>query len=254
MRLAQSLLCSIVALVLLPVVACDKPTRPADSQGNAEQGLADGRRDRDRDDDDDDDRRARIPFDDAEVFFEFNTTANDLGLQVFLDAEGWKKVKVADPRGREIVEILARGTLSQLGITELRFESAEPSPAEVLALFRPGEYRFRGRTADGDNLVAAATLSHDFLPPPTLSPSGGQVVDPGNLVVTWSAPGAERVEIIIEQAELGHNFDVIVSGTTTSLSVPPQFLRPGVEYKIEILAIGENGNRTIVEGTFVTRP
>jgi hypothetical protein len=29
-----------------------------------------------------------IPFADVEVFFEFNTTDNDLGLQVFLDADG----------------------------------------------------------------------------------------------------------------------------------------------------------------------
>ncbi|MGH9260017.1 MAG: hypothetical protein ACRD08_08995, partial [Acidimicrobiales bacterium] len=122
------------------------------------------------------------------------------------------------------------------------------------ALFRPGEYRFRGRTAAGDNLVSTATLSHDFLPAPTFSPTNGQVVDANNTVVRWNAPGAERVEVIIEQADLGHNFDVIVSGTTTSLSVPPQFLQRGTPYKIEILAIGENGNRTITEGTFATMP
>jgi hypothetical protein len=38
-----------------------------------------------------------MPFADAEVFFEFNTTDNDLGLQVFLDAEGWRQVKISDP-------------------------------------------------------------------------------------------------------------------------------------------------------------
>jgi len=255
MRLARHLSWPITALVLLPLLGCDKPSTPTDSAANAQQGLADGRhRDRDRDDDDEDDNGTRIPFDDAEVFFEFNTTANDLGLQVFLDAEGWKKVRVSDPRGREIVQVMAQGPLSQLGITELRFESAEPSPAEVLALFRPGDYRFRGKTADGDNLVSTATLSHDFLPAPTFSPSNGQVVDPNNTVVTWNAPGAERVEVILENADLGHLFDVTVAGTITSLNVPPQFLRRGVEYKIEILAIAENGNRTIVEGTFVTRP
>ena len=29
--------------------------------------------------------------------FEFNTTDNDLGLQLFLDAEGRRQVKVSDP-------------------------------------------------------------------------------------------------------------------------------------------------------------
>ncbi|MGH9258666.1 MAG: hypothetical protein ACRD08_02030, partial [Acidimicrobiales bacterium] len=173
MRLTAQRFCPLAVLVLLPLLGCDKPTRPGDAQANTPQDLADGRR-HDRDDDDDD-RGARIPFDEAQVFFEFNTTANDLGLQLFLDAEGWKRLRVADPRGREIVQITAQGTLSELGITELRFESAEPSPAEVLALFRPGEYRFRGRTAAGDNLVSTATLSHDFLPAPTFSPTNGLV-------------------------------------------------------------------------------
>lgn len=194
------------------------------------------------------------PFEDAEVFFELNTTANDLGLQIFLDAPGWKKVKVSGPSRQRVVQIATDGTLSQLGITELRFESAEPGPAEVLALFPTGTYEFSGTTVAGPTLASAATLSHDFLAAPTISPSNGQVVDPSNVVVTWSAPGAKRVEIIIENADLGHLFDVTVSGSTTRLNVPPQFLTRGVEYKIEILAIAENGNRTLVESTFATRP
>ena len=59
---------------------------------------------------------------------------------------------------------------------------------------------------------------------------------------------------IIENAELGHLFDVTVSSSTTRLSVPPQFLTRGVEYKIEILEIAENVNRTLVESTFAARP
>lgn len=193
-----------------------------------------------------------IPFDDAEVFFEFNTTDNDLGLQVFLDADEWQRVRVADPAKKDIVDITARSGLSNLGITELRFESAEPSPAEVLAIFPPGVYNFTGKTVDGERLASTAALSHQFLAAPTISPSGGQAVDKNATVVTWNAPGADRVEIIIEQEDLGHVFDVIVSGSTTSLNVPPQFLQPGTGYKIEILAIGTNRNRTIVESTFVT--
>jgi hypothetical protein len=194
----------------------------------------------------------RVPFDVAEVFFEFNTTDNDLGFQVFVDAEGWNRMTLAGPSRRHLVDVMPRGPLADLGITELRFESAEPSPAEVLALFPPGPYTFTGRTVEGERLMSTDALSHDFLAPPALSPSGGQVVDPGATVVSWNAPGAERVEIIIEQEDLGHILDIIVSGSISSLDVPPQFLLPGTEYKIEILAIAENGNRTIVESTFVT--
>ena len=194
-------------------------------------------------------------FEDAEAFFEFNTTANDLGLQIVLDAPGWRRVEVISPRKQKVFHLTAEQDFSKLGVTELRFESAEPTPPEVLSLLPPGSYAFRGKTVDGDALASTATLSHDFLPAPTISPSGGQVVDPSNVVVTWSAPGAQRVEIIIENLRLGANFDVTVPGsTTTRLNVPPQFLARGEEYKIEILAIGENRNRTLVESTFATKP
>jgi hypothetical protein len=194
----------------------------------------------------------QMPFDQAQVFFEFNTTDHDMGFQVFLDAEGWKRVNLTDPEGRQVTRLLAEGRLSEIGITELRFESAEPSPAEVRSRFPAGEYTFRGETVEGATLVSRARLSHRLLPAPTFSPRNGQVVDPRNTLVRWEAPGAERVEIIIENDDLGHVLDVTVSGSTTRLTVPPQFLRRGREYKIEILAIAENGNRTIAESTFRT--
>jgi hypothetical protein len=193
-----------------------------------------------------------VPFADAEVFFEFNTTDNDLGLQVFLDAEGWRQVKIWDPDQHKIVQIMADGPLSELGITELRFESAEPSPAEVLALFPPGEYLFSGKSVEGYKLFGEGELSHAFVPVFTFSPSDGQAVDPNNVVVTWDVQDAEQVEVILESGANDNVFDVIVSAEITSLNVPPQFLESGVEYKIELLAYHENGNRTIVESSFVT--
>ncbi len=250
MRLEQRLYWPLGVLLLMLLVGCEQPTTSAESEARddvAELG-------RDAYDVDDDENGMQIPFDDAEAFFEFNTTDNDLGLQIFLDAEGWRMVKVSDPGKQKIVQIMAEGNLSELGITELRFESAEPSPAEVLALFPPGDYEFRGKTVEGDRLASTAELSHDFLPAPTFSPSDGEEVDPNNTVVTWNAPGAEQVEVIIENEESGDVFDVIVSGSVTSLNVPPQFLEPDTEYKIEILAIAENGNRTIAESDFVTAP
>jgi len=129
-------------------------------------------------------------FADAEAFIEFNTTDNDLGLQIALDAEGWRQVKVSDPDNHKIVQIMTTGPLSELGITELRFESAEPSPAEVLALFPPGEYTFRGKTVEGKKLFSEVELSHDFVSAFTFTPANGQAVDPNNTVVTWDAPGA----------------------------------------------------------------
>jgi hypothetical protein len=236
-----TLLRAITPIALATIFACDDSSRPTDT------AMADDRAVSAREN-----GSASTPFAAAQVFFEYNTTDDDLGLQIFLDAEGWDNVRVLDPRLRELVQISARGPLSTLGITELRFESAEPEPAEVLARFRPGTYEFRGRTVEGDQLLSMPMLSHDFTPRPTIRPSNGETVDPSRLVVTWNAPGAERVEIIIEHPETGHSFDVIVPGTVSRLDVPPQFLTRGTTYKIEILSYSPNGNRTIVESTFVT--
>jgi hypothetical protein len=241
-----------VLLLLLVLSACDKPTTPTTSPAEpgapaseVELGAADT--------DDADAMESTVPFADAQLFFELNSTDNDLGLQLFLDTDdGWKRVRVLDPARRDVIEFETAGRLSRLGLTELRFESSEPSPEEVLALFPAGEYRFRGRTVEDEQLASNTTLSHHFPPAPTITPSDGETVDPRNLVVEWSAPEAEKVEIIIEQDELEDVFDVTFSGSTRRLRVPPQFLQPGLEYKIEILSIAENGNRVIAEGTFET--
>ncbi|MGH6690310.1 MAG: hypothetical protein ACREF4_06500 [Gammaproteobacteria bacterium] len=230
------------------LTGCENPTRPTDSQTGTQESVAAAQ----GPGDEFDLKATGEPFDDAEVFFEFNTTENDLGLQVFVDADGWKRLRVSDPAKRKVVDIMALSNLKELGITELRFESAEPSPAEVLALFPAGQYTLQGKTVDGENLLSLATLSHNFLTPPTFSPANGQTVNPASTVVTWNAPGAVRVEVIIEDANANRVFDVIVPGSTTSLNVPPQFLASGMTWVIEILAIGANGNRTIAESTFVT--
>jgi hypothetical protein len=85
---------------------------------------------------------------------------------------------------------------------------------------------------------------------PTFSPRNGQVVNPRRDRRELERAGAEHVEIIIENTDLGDVFDVTVSGPTRRLTIPPQFLRRGKEYTIELLSIAENRNRTIAQSTF----
>jgi hypothetical protein len=243
MRLEQRLPWSTPLLALLLLPACEKSTAPADPATESSQEPIAAV----------ESNAAAAPFDAAQVFFEVNTTDDDMGFQVFLDAEGWQRVNLIDPRGRRVFGIQADEKLAEIGITELRFESAEPSPAEVRSRFPAGEYTFRGETVDGAMLASKVNLSQRMLPAPSFTPRNGQVVDPTNLVVRWNAPGAEMVEVIIEHDDLGHVLDVTVAGSTDRLTIPRQFLRPGKEYKIEILSIAENGNRTIAESTFRTR-
>ena len=241
----------LAGLAILLLAACDQPATPThpgdpgpDARLDQEVESADALAD---------ETEPSRPFADAQLFFELNSTDNDLGLQLFLDDEGWRRVRVLDPRSDELLEIAAGGRLARLGITELRFESEEPSPEEVLALFPPGTYRFRGRTVDGELLASRATLSHELPAAPTFTPHDGAMVDAGAAVVEWSAPGAEKVEIIVESDELEDVLDVTLAAARRRLRVPRQFLTPGEEYKLEVIAIAESGNRTLAESTFLVR-
>jgi hypothetical protein len=234
-------------LALLLLISCDKTPTSTDSPTPSQEATID-------------ETVSQLetaahgePFDIAEVFFEFNTTDDDLGFQLFLDAEGWRRVTLHNPSDNRLLQVLADGPLANLGITELRFESAEPSPQAVLRRFPPGDYVLRGQTVEGGSLVSRARLSHNFAPAPTFTPRNGQLVDRRRTVVKWNAPRSEAVEVIIEQEDMGEVFDVTVTGLIDRLTIPPQFLRPGREYKIEVLSIAENGNRTIAESTFRTR-
>jgi hypothetical protein len=195
------------------------------------------------------------PFDEARLFFEFNSTDNDLGVQLFLDGEAWKQLSLIAPNGRKILDIRVQGRLGQLGLTELFWESDEPSPEEVLELIQEGEYKFVGRTIEGEVLQSKAELSHELPPAPTIEvPSiPGETLDPDNAIIRWEEiPGIESIEVIVENEDVGAEMLVPLSAGATSLHVPREFLDPETEYKVEVIAIGENGNKTISEREFVT--
>jgi hypothetical protein len=203
----------------------------------------------------DGEHRGSVEFADAEIFFEYNSSAPDAGIQVFLDADPWKEVSIVDERGRELLEIETGGGMRRLGLTELRFEGAEPGGLAALDAFPEGEYTFRGITTERMRLVGSADLSHDLPPAPEFTPSEGETVDPDDVVVEWEMiPGMDRFQVIVESDANGLVLEVSVSATTTSLQVPRTFLESNTAYKVEVLAISPNGNRTITEGTFITGP
>src|SRR5688572_8906264 len=74
----------------------------------------------DGDDDDGDDDEIQLEV--AQIFFEYNSTDNDLGVHVFLDGEDWKKMKITKPNGHKIFEVKGKGPYATFGMTELFFE------------------------------------------------------------------------------------------------------------------------------------
>jgi hypothetical protein len=204
-------------------------------------------------------------FDETKIIIETNDTAKDAGIQIFLDGEAWKEVKVKGPDGKQILEVKGKGSLKELGLTELFMESDEPefdeAPEELLALFPEGEYEFQGKTVDDIELEGTATLTYDIPDGPSIvSPSGDDPVNPGNTVIDWepvtTPSGIEivRYQVIVENEAVDpvRVFSVDLPAMVTEVQVSPQFLEPGTQYKFEVLAIEASGNQTITESFFKT--
>jgi Fibronectin type III domain len=204
-------------------------------------------------------KKGSIPFEDARIYIEFNSTSQDVGIQVHLDAEAWRNLRIVDPRGRKLLELNAQGSIRQLGLSEFFFESDEPglddlSLGDFFALFPEGEYKFFATSPDGEKLFSTATFSHEIPDGPEVTSS--DTLDPDNAVIRWNAvttpPGIEiaTYEVVIETEET--TFDVTLPGSATRVTVPPEFLEPNTEYLFEVLAKADNGNQTITESTFTT--
>ncbi len=206
------------------------------------------------------------PFSAAEFFIEFNSTDEDVGIQVFLDGERWKNVIIIGPDGSRMLEIAGRGGVETQGLTELFFESGEPSlddvPLDVfLARFPEGEYQFFGQTIEGETLASAATFTHAIPDGPVfVSPAEGAVVDLNDVVISWNPvpdpPDSEivRYELIVEREDPLRVLSMTLSPTVTSVKVPPEFLIPGAEHNFEVLARETSGNQTLSSSFFETAP
>jgi hypothetical protein len=212
---------------------------------------------------------APLEFDVALIRIEKNATARDAGIQILLDAEDWKRVTIYLPHGGpRIMEVRARHSIGRIGVTELFFESAEPSLEDLplkdlLRMFPEGRYRLVGETTDGREMVGTALLTHDIPAGPTVvAPEEGAVTQVDDTLIDWepvvSPVGIEisGYQVIVELPEPLRVFSVDLPASVTSVTVPPEFLKPGTEYKFEVLVIAKGGgrNQTITESTFSTAP
>lgn len=216
-------------------------------------------------------RAVVVRLNDARLKFEINATDGDGGIQVFIDAEQWRRMSIFDPAGRRIFTTTTEGRMAKQGGTELFLESAEPTfdqlpLAKLLERFPAGSYTFRGTGLTGERYVGSARLTHDLPDGPTLvSPlEGGAAQHPNRTVLRWKgvkAPNGSPIiayQVLVVQPETGLaslpkvTLDVMMPPTATTLVVPRGFLRPGVEYEWEVLAIERGGNQTLSSSTFRT--
>ena len=208
-------------------------------------------------------------FSDARMIIELNNTAGDVGVQMFIDGEPWKQLKVFDPRGIKVLDIGGSSSLRLQGLTELFFESSEPplvqvSLAKFLARFPKGVYELEGVTIKGNKIEGEALFTHSIPAAPViLSPLEDSLQDPDNTVVTWedvpNPPGSviDAYQVIVTQlldVRPRRMFSVHVPASVTSVTVPVGFMRPNADYEFEVLAIEAGGNQTITTSIFSTLP
>lgn len=116
-------------------------------------------------------------FEEAHLFFELNNTDGDLGIHAKVDGDAWRRLKIKDLDGKVILDVRNKGRLRRQGLTEIFFESDEPTfdelpPAQFFRRFPEGPYVVRGRTTDGDPLKNRIRLTHKMPAPPDPTVNG----------------------------------------------------------------------------------
>ncbi len=226
-----------------------------------------------------------LPFSEAQLYFELNHTDGDLGIHGLIDGDAWKSLEIEGPGEQLLMNVWIRGSLRKQGMTEIFFESDEPSfdelsPAAFFKRFPQGTYEIEGITLDDDELEAELRLSHVMAGPPGGIKVNGKnaavncdatlpvVSEPVTLdwnAVTRSHPavGTPNVNVTVLKYEVvgeiereGQNPDVLVFSAdlprnVTAFEFPESFtaLADG-EMKFEIVTKLTNGNQTAVESCF----
>jgi hypothetical protein len=217
-----------------------------------------------------------LELEECEVFFEFNFTDCDLGIQVFLDGSPWRRMTVRDEIGKPVLNVLTRGAWRTEGGAEFSLEGAEPQlidPDEeecnltdprvqaFLNQYRAGWYTFTGVAAEERCLLLCddAELTYDFPTPPELDlldfPEEARWVQPvgGAPVVGYEAV----VELVVKvdgEEQVFKETATLPAGTSayktsdSFLTLIGSFSEDDIdELKFELLAQEESGNKIIVE-------
>jgi hypothetical protein len=221
---------------------------------------------------------AVVPLKDAKLNIEHNATDEDTGFQGFIDGEGWRRLDVRGPRGT-VLTFQGRGSLAELGMTELFFETVEPENAKVpiadmLAKLPEGRYAIAGPAQENGKSLGrtsgTALLTHDIPAGPKLvSPAEGATVPLRGVVARWQ-PVTKTItgepvrivayQLIVERDAAPHphmigklGLSIYVPRSVTSIAMPDGFLEPRTKYMWEVLAIERSGNQTLSSGSFRTR-
>jgi hypothetical protein len=229
------------------------------------------------------------PFKVANIHFETNASACDMGIQIIFDTGGITDGFVTSPKGQMVYQFRSKGGMKATGgQTEGFLEGIEPQITELLSalgcdrsseeeeisideLFKAwpaGVYILKGNR-QGARFKGRARLSHVIPAGAEITaPTNGTVVRDAPLLIDWN-PVTEAIltanpnlgpvnivgyHVVVVEAggEALPQLDVDVPATDTSLTVPAEYLKPNTVYQFEVLSTEASGNQTISKGFFCT--
>ena len=222
------------------------------------------------------DGQATQPFDVAELFLELNDTDGDLGLHAEIDGDEWTNLEIEGPGQHQLLDITSKSRLRTQGLTQLAFESAEPTfdellPAEFFKRCPAGVYRVEGRAHQGDAFESLVALSHVLAAPPASVVNGIPAADSCEapvlpvvmppVIIDWNpvtashpdigTPGPvtiSRYQFFVEQGATKLGVDL--APTVTAFEIPLSITAAGGVFKYEIIARTSTGNNTAAETCF----
>ena len=194
-------------------------------------------------------------FEDLALFVVYNVSDEDAQIIARGGSEdGIRKVVIFGPRGKVCHNAYSKDK-GWIGQADFQFDTPEPLLEDLMEAYPPGVYCFRGKTVDGDILANTVELSYDLLDPPTIiyPQEGATDIPTDGLVVLFEAPeGTEAILLELEDEEEEVALKVDLLADTSSFEVPNNWLKPGIEYVLDIKIIAENGNQTVRDIRFMT--
>lgn len=203
------------------------------------------------------DDEEEMSFEVAEVFFELNNTDGDLGIHALIDGDPWKRLAIEDSQDRKMLNVYVRGQLRRQGLTEIFFESAEPTfdelaPVAFFRRFPEGTYDVEGVTLGGEERESEVEITHRMPAPPSPTVNGMPMAEQcddeepgydaptvaGPIVIAWPEVVSTHPELGFPQGSSDitiHNYEVVVEAelegpggeefvTVFSAVVPPDVM------------------------------
>jgi hypothetical protein len=199
------------------------------------------------------DRRTPVvPLEGSRMFLEW-TPGQEVVVRITAESEEeLERVRVLRPNGVQLIDL---GAGNKGGLTSLEVELREPDPASLVRDYAAGKYYIQAATVGGKMARGQVNLSLDLpAAPRVVQPRSGELLPASNLTVFWLPdPSASGYELQLEQGE-DDGLRVKLPPERSSFQVPREFLLPGTRTTLEVTAIGTNGNRTVTEVSFFTRP